>query len=313
MRIAIVHAREQGAQKWRDAIASELREHQVEIWDPESNKPADYAVGWTPPEEFFVRQPQLRAFFTIGAGVEHVISNPKLPRELPVIRLEDAGMGAQMADYCRCEVLSWMGRRDEYAAQQAAGVWQPRSAQERADWPIGVFGLGVLGRQVAAAFAADGFTVCAYARSASHSEPNVRMFSEAGGSGEFERFMQAARVLIIIAPLTPATQDRFDRRTLQLLPRSSYVINVARGGLVVDEAVIELLDTGHLAGATLDVFRQEPLPPQHPFWKHPKVRVTPHVAAETLMGPAARQIGDKIARLERHEPVSGLVERQRGY
>jgi glyoxylate/hydroxypyruvate reductase A len=193
-------------------------------------------------------------------------------------------------------------------------VWRPHAAADRVDWPIGVFGLGVLGRQVAAAFAADGFTVNAYARSAGNREPNVRLFFDTGGSSsEFEAFMGASRVLIILAPLTPATQDSFNRTTLRLLPQSSYVINVARGGLLVDEALLELLDAEHLAGATLDVFRQEPLPPQHPFWKHPKVRVTPHVAAETLVGPAARQIAEKIWRLERREPVSGLVERERGY
>jgi glyoxylate/hydroxypyruvate reductase A len=311
MRIAIVHAVEKSAQKWRDAVAAEMREAQVDIWQPGSNKPADYAIGWSPPQEFFASQPNLRGFFSTGAGVEHIVSNPQLPRALPIVRLEDAGMGAQMADYCRCEVLHWMQRRDEYAAQQAAGVWQPHSEADRVDWPIGVFGMGVLGRQVANAFAADGFTVNAYARSAGTREPNVRLFSEA--AGEFAAFMKASRVLIIIAPLTPATQDRFDREALQLLPRSSYVINVARGGLLVDEALVELLDSQHLAAATLDVFRQEPLPPAHPFWTHPKVRVTPHVAAATLIVPAARQMAEKIARLERREAVSGLVERERGY
>lgn len=311
MRIAIVQALETGAQKWRDAVAAELREAQVDIWRKGSTEPVDYAIGWAPPAEFFLDQPRLRAFFSTGAGVEHIVNNPRLPPELPVIRLEDAGMGAQMADYCRCDVLYWTLRRGAYAAQQAAGVWEPHSPSERCDWPIGVFGFGVLGRQVANAFAADGFPVNAYARAAGSSEPNVRLFSAA--AGEFAAFMKASRVLIIMAPLTPATRDFFDRETLQLLPPASYVINVARGGLLVDEALIELLDNGHLAGATLDVFRQEPLPPEHPLWTHPKVRITPHVAAATLIVPAARQIGEKIKRLERSAAVSGLVERKRGY
>ncbi|HKQ12180.1 MAG TPA: NAD(P)-dependent oxidoreductase, partial [Steroidobacteraceae bacterium] len=130
---------------------------------------------------------------------------------------------------------------------------------------------------------------------------------------DFAAFMRASRVLVIIAPLTPATQDRFNRETLALLPKSSYVVNVARGGLLVEEDLIELLDSGHLAGAALDVFRHEPLPQDHPLWSHPKVRVTPHVSAITVIGPSAKQVAEKVRRLERGEPVSGIVDRRRGY
>lgn len=313
MHIAIVYGQEKSAQKWREAISAELTEARVDIWRPGVEQQVDFAVGWSPPPEFFATQPRLRAFFSTGAGVEHVMNNSNLPAELPVIRIEDAGMGQLMVDYCRYEVLRWMQRRDEYADQQAAGVWKPRSPSERPQWPIGVFGLGVLGRHVAAAFAADGFPVNAYARSATNSEPNVRLFSAANGNGQFEAFMQATRVLIILAPLTTATQDRFDRDSLRLLQPSSYVINVARGGLIVDEGLLEMLDGNHLAGAALDVFRQEPLPPEHRFWTHPKVRITPHVAAVTPVGPASIQIAAKIRRMARNESVSGIAERGRGY
>lgn len=313
MHIAIIYGREKSAQKWRDAISAELTEARVDIWRPGFEQQVDFAVGWSPPPEFFATQSRLRAFFSTGAGVEHVMNNPKLPAELPVIRIEDAGMGQLMVDYCRYEVLRWMQRRDEYAAQQTAGVWKPRSPSERPEWPIGVFGFGMLGKHVAAAFAADDFPVNAYARSATNSEPNVRLFSEAHGSGQFEAFMQATRVLIVLAPFTTATQDKFDRNTLRLLQPSSYVINVARGGLIVDAGLLEMLDSGHLAGAALDVFRQEPLPAEHRFWKHPKVRITPHVAAVTPIGPASIQIAAKIRRMTRNESVSGIVERGRGY
>lgn len=313
MRIAIVYPSDKGAQKWRDAVAALLPDAQVDIWASTSEWRADYAIGWAPSPEFFASQPRLRAFFTTGAGVEHVIHNPKLPPDLPVVRVEDAGMGPQMIDYCRYEVLHWMQRRDDYAAQQAAGAWRQRAPSSRDEWSIGVFGLGVLGRQVASAFAADGFPVHAYSRSVTTAEPNVRVFSEAQGSDQFEAFMRATRVLAILAPLTSETQDKFDLKTLQMLPVGSYVINIARGGLIVDEALLELLDSGHLAGAALDVFRQEPLPPEHRYWTHPKVRITPHVAAITPIGPASTQIVEKIRRIARNEPVTGIVERARGY
>jgi glyoxylate/hydroxypyruvate reductase len=313
MRIAIVYPNEKGARKWRDAVAAQLSEAQVDIWQPGSDGHADYAIGWAPSPEFFASQPRLRAFFTTGAGVEHVIDNPNLPPDVPVVRVEDAGMGPQMVDYCRYEVLHWMQRRDEYAAQQDARVWKPRAPSSRDEWAIGVFGLGVLGRQVAAAFAADGFPVNAYSRSATHGEPNVRLFSGAHGPERFEAFMRATRVLVILAPLTPETQDKFDLGTLRMLPPGSYVVNIARGGLIVDEALLELLDSDHLAGAALDVFRQEPLPAEHRYWTHPKVRITPHVAAITPIGPASMQIAEKIRRLAGNQPVTGIIERTRGY
>lgn len=312
MRIVVVYGSDKG-QAWRDALASQLRDAQVDLWHPGFNQPADYGVGWAPPPRFFADQPQLRAFLATGAGVEAVLKNPGLPPDLPIVRVEDAGMGEQMVDYCRFEVLRWMQRRDEYALQQAAGVWKQLPESSREDWPIGIFGLGVLGRQVATAFAAEGFPVNAFSRSTTTSEPKVRLFTEANGTDQFDAFMRATRVLMIFAPLTPATQDKFDRKTLQLLPQGAYVLNVARGGLIVDEGLLELLDNGHLHGAALDVFRQEPLPAQHRYWTHPKVHMTPHTAAVTPMGPAARQIAEKIKQLAANQTVSGIVDRVRGY
>lgn len=312
MRIVIAYDNTK-APAWRDALASQLREARIDLWQPGITPPADYAVGWAPPPRFFVEQPRLRAFFSIGAGVEHVLANSSLPAELPIVRIEDAGMGEQMVDYCRYEVLRWMQRRQAYAAQQAAGVWQQLPATHRDEWPIGVFGLGVLGRCVAAAFANDGFPVNAFSRSSTASEPNVRLFSEAEGADRFEAFMRATRVLMILAPLTPDTLNKFDHMALRMLPRGAYVINVARGGLIVEDALLDLLDDDHLSGAALDVFHQEPLPAQHRFWTHPKISITPHVAAVTPIGPAAKQIAQKIRRLMDDQAITGLVERRRGY
>ncbi len=314
MRITVAHHNPASCQRWRDALARELPDAEVDIWGQGRAGSADYAIAWSAPgREFFEHNDRLKAFFCTGAGVEKLLASPSMPTSIPVIRLEDAGMGAQMADYCVYAVLHWLRRRSEYDEQQRARIWrQLLPANDPADWPIGVFGLGVLGLQVAAAFRALGFNVNGFARSA-HDHPGIRCFAEQGGAGDFAAFMRSSRVLVIIAPLTPATQDRFNRETLALLPPSSYVINVARGGLLVEEALIELLDRGHLAGAALDVFRQEPLPPDHPLWSHPKVRVTPHVSAITVIGPSARQVAGKIRGLERGEPVSGVVDRSRGY
>jgi glyoxylate/hydroxypyruvate reductase len=314
MRIIVAHHNPASCQRWRDALARELPEAGVDIWGQGPAGSADYAIAWAAPgKEFFAQHDRLKAFFCTGAGVEKLITSAEMPKSIPVIRLEDAGMGAQMADYCVYAVLHWLRRRSEYDEQQRAHVWkQLLPANDPADWPIGVFGLGVLGTQVAAAFRALGFPVNGFARSV-HEHAGIRSFAEQGGAGDFAAFLGASRVLIIVAPLTPATQDLFNRKTLALLPPSSYVINVARGGLLVEEDLLELLNSGHLAGAALDVFRQEPLPQDHPLWSHPKVRITPHVSAITVIGPSAKQVAQKVRRLERGEAVSGVVDRSRGY
>jgi glyoxylate/hydroxypyruvate reductase A len=314
MRITVAHHNPASCQRWRDALARELPDADVDIWGQGRAGSADYAIAWSAPgKEFFEQNDRLKAFFCTGAGVEKLLTSRDMPASIPVIRLEDAGMGTQMADYCVYSVLHWLRRRSEYDEQQRARVWkQLLPANDPADWPIGVFGLGVLGLQVAQAFRALGFPVNGFARSA-HDHPGIHSYAEQGGAGDFAAFMRASKVLVIIAPLTPATQDRFNLETLALLPPSSYVINVARGGLLVEEALIELLDRGHLAGAALDVFRSEPLPPDNPLWSHPKVRVTPHVSAITIIGPSARQVAGKVRCLERGEPVSGIVDRSRGY
>lgn len=313
MRITVAHHNPASCQRWREALARELPEAEVDIWGQGRAGSADYAIAWAAPaKEFFDQNDRLKAFFCTGAGVEKLLSSTAMPASIPVIRLEDAGMGVQMADYCVYAVLHWLRRRSEYDEQQRAHTWKPLPANDFADWPIGVFGLGVLGLQVAAAFRALGFEVNGFARS-THEHPGIRSFAEQGGAGDFAAFMRASRVLIIVAPLTPATQDLFNRETLALLPPSSYVVNVARGGLLVEEDLLELLDSGHLAGAALDVFRQEPLPSDHALWSNPKVRITPHVSAITVIGPSAKQVAEKVRRLERGEQVSGIVDRRRSY
>ncbi|HEY5807681.1 MAG TPA: glyoxylate/hydroxypyruvate reductase A [Povalibacter sp.] len=313
MRVVVAHHNPVSCERWRKALAQELPDAEVLIWNDAETREADYAIAWAAPSAaFFARQPRLKAFFSTGAGVEKLLASSFMPADLPVIRLEDAGMGGQMATYCVGTALNWIRQRDDYAEQQRMRLWQPLPKTDLLEWPVGIFGLGVLGRQVADAFAALGFSVNGYSRSA-HGLPGIRSFAESGGEGDFDAFLAATRILVILAPLTSQTRDRFDRSELAQLAPQSYVINVARGELLVDDALLALLDSGHLAGAALDVFRQEPLPPDHPFWTQPKIRITPHISAITVIGPSARQVAEKIRCLERGELVTGVVDRGRGY
>jgi glyoxylate/hydroxypyruvate reductase A len=228
---------------------------------------------------------------------------------VPVIRLEDAGMAAQMAQYVALAVLSAHRRSREYADAQRDAQWRPLSFVAADAVTVGLLGLGVLGRACAAALRPFGFRLVGWSRTP-RDVPGVTTYA---GDAELARVLAQSNVLVCLLPSTPATVNLLDARRLAMLPRGAHVVNVARGELVVDADLVAAIDAGHLGGATLDVFRTEPLPPEHPFWNHRAIVVTPHVSAVTLVTQSIAQVVDKIRRLERGEAVGGVVERERGY
>jgi glyoxylate/hydroxypyruvate reductase A len=293
---------------WQAALARALPEATIAVW-PEAPEATDYALVWKPPEELFLRVRPKRAIFNLGAGVDRLLAVHNLPAKVPVIRLEDAGMAGQMAEYATLAVLRAYRQADEYAAQQREGVWRPRELVPKSEYTVGILGHGVLGRAVALGLGMFGFRSAAWNRTRS-TDVLVEPFA---GRAELPAFLAKSRVLVCLLPLTPETESLLDRRALEALPRGAHLVNVARGEIVVDADLIALLDSGHLASATLDVFRDEPLPPSHPFWHHPRITLTPHVSAVTSVDGSVTQIAFKIRRLQRGLPVTGVVDRARGY
>jgi glyoxylate/hydroxypyruvate reductase A len=292
---------------WIAGLRAALPAADVAVWEPGAPA-ADYAVVWAPPQAFLDEQPGLRAVFNIGAGVDALLKL-RLPPTARVVRLDDAGMSVQMAEYVCHAVIRHFREFDGYEADVRQGRWSYRKPRSRADFAVGVMGLGVLGSRVAQALRVFEFPVNGWSRSPKALD-GVRGFS---GREGFNDFLAASRVLVNLLPLTPDTQDILNRDTLSRLQPGGYVINVARGAHLVDEDLLALLDEGHLAGATLDVFRTEPLPAGHPFWAHPKITVTPHTSARTLRDESIAQIAGKIRALEQGEPIAGIVDPVRGY
>lgn len=308
--------RDEEAPLWMQALRQALPQAQIEDWSVMDAVPdavrqagdADYALAWSPPQAFIDSQKRIKALFNIGAGVDALLKL-RLPGHVPVIRLDDAGMGEQMADYVCHYLLRHVREFDHYEAAQGASQWKQREARNRADFPVGIMGLGVLGSRVAQAVRPFGFPLLGWSRSPRRVE-GVRCFH---GAGQFKEFLGASRVLVCLLPLTAQTRDILNFETLLCLRPGAYLINVARGALLVEEDLIRAIDQGHLAGATLDVFRTEPLPSTHPFWQHPAIHVTPHISAQTLPKDSIAQIAGKIMALERGEPIAGRVDPQRGY
>jgi glyoxylate/hydroxypyruvate reductase A len=292
---------------WLAGLQAALPGAQVEVWQPGAGA-ADHAVVWAPPQAFFDEQPQLRGVFNIGAGVDALLKL-RLPAQAVIVRLDDAGMAVQMAEYVCHAVIRHFREFDGYQADIQAGQWTYRKPRQRADFPVGVMGLGVLGQRVARALQGFEFPVNGWSRSAK-TMAGVRGFA---GTEQFNDFLANSKVLVNLLPLTPDTRDIMDRESLSRLQRGGYVINAARGAHLVDDDLLALLDSGHLAGAALDVFRTEPLPPEHPFWQHPKITVTPHTSARTLRDESIAQIAGKIMALERGLSVAGIVDPARGY
>ncbi len=292
---------------WLAAFRSLLPQAVVQDWHAGAPQ-ADYAVVWSPPQQFLDEQAGLKGIFNIGAGVD-ALMKLKLPPDAIVVRVDDGGMAVQMAEFICHALIRHFRELDVYEAQVKEGLWTHRKPRRRSDYPVGVMGLGVLGERVARAVAQFDFPVRGWSRNP-REIAGVRCFA---GQEQFDDFLAGTRVLACLLPLTPETRDIMNKRTLSRLLPGGYVINVARGAHLVDDDLIALLDSGHLAGAALDVFRTEPLPPAHPFWHHPKVTLTPHTSARTLRDETIAQIAGKIQALQRGEPIAGVVDVQRGY
>jgi glyoxylate/hydroxypyruvate reductase len=293
--------------RWVEALSAALPQATIEGWSPGAPQ-ADYAVVWSPPQQFLDEQWRLKALFNLGAGVDALMVR-RLRPDTMVVRLEDGGMAVQMAEFVCHALIRHFRELDVYQAEVRQGMWSDRRPRSRAEMPVGIMGLGVLGERVARAVAQFDFPVRGWSRTP-HSVPGVRCYS---GQAEFVEFLAASRVLVCLLPLTAETENIMDRQTLERLLPGGYVINVARGAHLVDDDLIALLDSGHLAGAALDVFRVEPLPAEHPFWRHPKITLTPHTSARTLRDESVAQIAGKILALERGEPIGGVVDAKRGY
>ncbi|MBC7414941.1 MAG: glyoxylate/hydroxypyruvate reductase A [Herminiimonas sp.] len=295
---------------WLADLQAALPDASLRVWEEGDDAPADYAIVWKPPAAMLAGRTDLKAVFNMGAGVDAILQlGDALPSSVPIVRLDDAGMGVQMAEYVTHAVLRYFRRFDQFEAQQRNGQWRFLKAFEKDKFAVGILGLGVLGSRIASGLAPFGFPLHGWSRTVKQLD-GVTCHSGAAG---LDAFLAASQVVVCILPLTDETVGILNRETLGKLPRGSYLINVARGAHLVEADLLALVQSGQIAAATLDVFQQEPLPPEHGFWQEPRITITPHIAAVTLRGDSVRQIAAKIKRLQQGLTVEGVVDRARGY
>ena len=298
------------AQWWKTELGRRMPALEVRIW-PEFGAPEDieYALVWCPEPGMLARLPNLRAIFSLGAGVDHLFADPDLPRTVPITRLVDVNLTARMTEYVLFHVLRWHRMHDAYAADQAAACWRERVQPASSDRSVGILGQGVLGGAAATALAGLGFKVAGWSRTPK-TLPGIDSFHGAAG---LRALTGRSEVLVNMLPLTPALENILDAGLFAALPDGAVVINVGRGRHLVEEDLLAALDGVKLAAATLDVFRTEHLPVGHPFWTHPSVTVTPHVASVADPRTVVEQVAENIRRSRAGEPLTDVVDPSVGY
>ncbi len=294
---------------WREALARELPDLDFRV-HPEIGDPAEIEVAlvWRPPAGLLARLPNLRLIQALSAGIDTMLEDPTLP-DVPLCRMVDESLTRTMVEYVLAQVLFYHRDLDLYEEQQRRAEWRLVMPQTAAARTVGVMGLGEIGRAIARGLVQAGFRVRGWSRS-KHAIEGVETFA---GEEERDAFLAGTEFLVCVLPLTRETEGILNARLFAALPKGAVLIHVGRGRQLVEPDLMDAVDRGHVRGAVLDVFATEPLPADHPFWRRPRIRVTPHVAGYSLPSTGARVVAENIRRLREGRPLLHLVPRGRGY
>ncbi|GGY01320.1 glyoxylate/hydroxypyruvate reductase A [Litchfieldella qijiaojingensis] len=295
--------------RWAELFAAQAPEIDFHIW-PSTGDPAQvrYLAAWQPPEHLADTFPNLELVFSIGAGVDQ-FDLSCIPAHIPVVRMVEAGLVAGMIEYATLAVLA--AHRDwlTYIAQQREGVWKPMPVRTASSRRVGVLGMGVLGKAVLEKLHGFGFQCAGWSRS-EKDMPGIECFA---GEDGLQNFLARTDILVCLLPLTAETRGILSHQLFRHLPQGAVLINLGRGDHLVEADLLDALDNNQLSAAILDVCRVEPLPQNHPIWRHPRILLTPHIASMTQPDTSAEAVLDNIRRHREGLPLIGLVDRERGY
>lgn len=301
---------------WTAAMKKVAPDLDVRVWPDRIGKVEDieYCAAWLPPPGVVKSLPNLKVIMSLGAGVDAILKDPTLPEDIPIVRVNDPDLTGRMTEYIVLHVLMHHRQQRRIDANQKNRVWDSFATHAAKDLSVGIMGMGVMGTDSAIKLRDLGFRVAGWSQSRK-SIPGVESFV---GKAEFDAFLNRTDVLVSLLPATPDTDGIINRETIAKLSRKGpfgapVIINAGRGRQQVAEDVLAALDSGELHAATLDVFVPEPLPPDSPFWTHPKVTVTPHCAADSDPETICAYVAANIRKHQRGEPLDNLVDRARGY
>jgi len=295
---------------WEKRIRAAQPDIDLRVW-PEVGDPEEivFALTWRHPHGTFKRFPNLKCIASMGAGVDNILSDPDLPAGVPITRIVDSSLAQSMTEYVVMAVLNYCRNARFFRDREAEGVWKPVIPKLAANEKVGILGLGQLGLDAARKLQTLGFTVAGWRRS-QQPMAGVETFC---GLSQFQAFLAATRILVNMLPLTAETRNILNRDTFTHLPPGAYLVNVARGEHLVEEDLLEAIAAGQLSGACLDVFRTEPLSQEHPFWAHPGITVTPHIASLTNPAAVIPHIMENYRRVLAGREAAHKVDCDRGY
>ena len=294
---------------WADVFRERAPHLDFRQWPDEGDRlRVRFLAAWEPPADLATRFPNLEVLFSSGAGVDQ-FDFSILPPELPVVRMIEPGIIQGMVEYVSHAVLGLHRDLPQYRRQQQQGLWKPLQVRAARERRVGVLGLGSLGQAVLRQLAGFGFDCAGWSRSR-HAVDGVHCHA---GDAELPAFLARTDILVCLLPLTEATRGMLDARLFAGLPHGACLVQVGRGPQLVEADLLAALASGQIADAVLDVTDPEPLPPQHAFWRHPQIELTPHIASMTQPSSAAEVVIDNLRRFEAGEPMLGLVDRSRGY
>lgn len=281
---------------WRGLLERALGEP-VTLGLPDDRGAVEIAVVANPPPGELAALPNLKFIQSAWAGIDGLMADPALPRHVALARLIDPTLAAQMAEAVAAHVLALHRQAPAYAAQQAQGLWRKLPQPPTTERPVGLLGYGEMGKACGKALTRLGFPVSHWTRT----------------SGDLDDLLARNEIVVNLLPLTPETRGILGQATFARMRPGAAIINVGRGGHLAQADLIPALDSGQLGHAVLDVFETEPLPADHPFWRHPGITITPHAAAITDPASGALRAAENIARFRAGGPVTGLVSFETGY
>lgn len=292
---------------WVNAIKEEQPNVKLYVY-PEEHDPQEitYAVTWKHPKGMFNKYSNLEVIASIGAGVDHIICDPEIPKNALITRIIDEQLTKDMSTFVLALVLDKIRNISLHHSEK---IWDPQAYNTVDEENIGIMGLGVLGKAAALTLSKNGFRVSGWSKT----QKQIEGVSTYHGERGLKNFLKNTSILICLLPLTSETECILNKELFEQLPKGSYIINVARGEHLMEYDLLEMLDTGQLSGASLDVFRTEPLPEEHPFWKHPKVHISPHIASITDPKKVAHQLMENYMRLNNREPLRNVVDLKNEY
>jgi len=297
-------------ESWVEALKEQHPGLNIYVYPEDHDKEeVDFALTWNHPRGIFKNYPNIKVIASMGAGVDHITSDPELPENVKITKVVDKRLEEDMGTFVLSLVLAHQKNLLHYRESQKNEKWDPVPYTRNNDVKVGILGIGNLGQSVANSLLKNGFQVIGFSKN----KKDFKDVESYAGEDEFDDFLEQTDILVNMLPLTPDTEKILNKELFEKLPKGAYLINVARGEHLVEQDLLAKVDDGHLSGAALDVFWEEPIRDEHPFWKHPKIRVTPHVASVTQPNSVVPQIIENYERLQEGKELKNVVKRDRGY